>query len=343
MVNNSSLNISEMIDLEFLQQFQDDFAEAVGVASISVDMLGNPITKPSNFRKFCMELTRKTKEGLKRCKACDVRGGSISADIGKPYIYECHAGLVDFAVPIMLEGKQIGAILGGQVLTEQPNKEKMRKIASQLGIDPNVYLEALEEVEILSKRKIEKAAHLLFLVANTISQMGYNRLTLKNTIEDLDKSIHQIVITMDEMAASAEQVTQNQNHLSNEIGIINKVSKEIEYFLSYIKKISQKTKLLGLNASIESARAGHIGVGFSVVAKEIQNLAEESKDAADKINDFTKNIMKAVEGTVERGNKSLEGIEQQFAAIQQINASIQAIAFTTKDMVELTKSYSTRI
>ncbi|TCO77950.1 PocR ligand-binding domain-containing protein [Marinisporobacter balticus] len=331
----SKIRLSEIIDLDFLQRFQDDFAESVGVASISVDMEGNPISQPSNFRKFCMDLTRKSSEGLRRCKECDVSGGKISADTGKPYIYGCHAGLVDFAAPIIVEGRQIGAILGGQVLTEKPDLEKIRRIAFELEIDPNIYVEALEEVEILSKRKVEKAADLLFLVANTISQMGYNRLRIKKATEDLDENIHQIVKAIDEMAGSSVQVTENQNDLNNEIQTINTVSREINNFLDFIKKISNRTKLLGLNASIEAARAGHVGVGFGVVAKEIQKLADESKETVDKINDFTENIIKTVDGTVEKGKESLIGVEQQVAAIQEINANIQALAFTVENMVDL--------
>ena len=41
------------------------------------------------------------------------KGGEEAARLGRPVVYECHAGLIDFAAPILLEGRQIGTILGG--------------------------------------------------------------------------------------------------------------------------------------------------------------------------------------------------------------------------------------
>lgn len=52
----------DLIDIDFLQKFQDLFAEIMGVASITVDEKG-PITKPSNFTDFCIKYTRGSEEG----------------------------------------------------------------------------------------------------------------------------------------------------------------------------------------------------------------------------------------------------------------------------------------
>lgn len=118
------VNIEEIIDLDLLQEIQDLFAGGMGVSGTTTDMTGKAIINHSNSTEFCMTLTRGTPEGLRRCEQCDLQAGIESARTGKPYVYECHAGLVDFAAPIMLEGKQIGSMLGGQVLTEEPDEEK---------------------------------------------------------------------------------------------------------------------------------------------------------------------------------------------------------------------------
>lgn len=64
--------------------------------------------------------------------------------------------------------------------------------------------------------------------------------------------------------------------------IINLV-KETDQIVGFMNQITQQTNILGLNASIEAARAGEQGRGFSVVAKEVQKLANNSQE-------FTKNI-----------------------------------------------------
>lgn len=126
----SNILIQDVIDIDFLQKFQDSFANSIGVASTIVDSKGNPVTKPSNFTDFCMKYTRGSDEGLKRCMNCDALGGKEPAKTGVLAVYYFHAGLMDFATPIIIDGEQIGSVLGGQVLPKETNKEEFIKIAS---------------------------------------------------------------------------------------------------------------------------------------------------------------------------------------------------------------------
>ena len=71
---------------------------------------GKYISDCYNFTEFCIDLTRGSAEGKKRCEQCDREGHGV---------YPCHAGLVDFGIPITLEdGTVLGSIIGGQVLPE---------------------------------------------------------------------------------------------------------------------------------------------------------------------------------------------------------------------------------
>ena len=160
----NDLKITDVIDLDFLQRFQDDFAKGVGLASVTVDVNGTPVTDPSSYTRFCMDYTHATECGDKRCAESHRKGGEEAARLGKPVVYECHAGLIDFAAPIIVEGRQIGTILGGQVLTELPDETKYRRIAREIGVDEEGYVEAVKEVRKLTKESIEAAANVLFIV-----------------------------------------------------------------------------------------------------------------------------------------------------------------------------------
>ena len=66
-----------------LQEIQDLFSDATGLAAIAVDMEGNYITKGSNFTDFCMKYTRGSEEGRRRCVKCDNEcTGPTSAMLG---------------------------------------------------------------------------------------------------------------------------------------------------------------------------------------------------------------------------------------------------------------------
>lgn len=83
----------------------------------------------------------------------------------------------------------------------------------------------------------------------------------------------------------------------------SKAAAEIEVLTGNILEIAEETNLLALNASIEAARAGEAGRGFAVVAGEIGKLAQNSANAAAKIQEVSKTVMEAVEAlAAETGN-----------------------------------------
>ena len=331
----SNIKLTDVIDLNFLQRFQDDFATGVGLASVTVDIDGNPVTNPSRYTRFCQNYTHSTECGDKRCAESHRKGGEEAARLGKPVVYECHAGLIDFAAPILLEGRQIGTILGGQVLTDLPDEAKYRRIAREIGVDEEGYVEAVQEVRKLSKESIEAAANVLFIVANNMSKSAYQRRQLKAIADVLNDGISQISATMEELAASATTVSQNQNSLNQEIKNVNAVTGEINQVTALIKDIADETRLLGLNAAIEAARAGEAGLGFGVVAQEIRKLSADSKQTVGTIQEFTKTIKESVEKTVHMGSETAMTVEQQAAAIEEVTASVQEIHSLTVQLTDL--------
>jgi len=331
----STLKLVDVIGIDFLQRFQDDFAISVGVASVTVDAEGIPITNPSRYTRFCMDYTQSTECGEKRCAESHRKGGEEAARTGKPVVYECHAGLIDFAAPIILEGRLIGTILGGQVLTDVPNEAKYRKIAGEIGVDEDGYVEAVQEIRKLSRESIEAAANVLFIVANNMSKSAYHHRKLKVVADTLNDGLHQISATMQQLAASATDISGNQARLNDEIQNVNTVTGKINEVMDFIKDIADETRLLGLNAAIEAARAGEAGLGFGVVAQEIRKLSADSKETVGRIKDLTTIIKESVDKTVSMGSETTSTVEQQAAAIEEVTASIEEITSLTEQLNDL--------
>lgn len=180
--NGKKIKLTDLIDIEFLQEFQDFFAKTMGVASIAVDDNG-PITKPSNFTPFCGKYIRGTQEGYKRCRECDVKWGKIAAESGKPVIYKCHSGLTNFAVPIIVDDTPVASIIGGQVFTEPPKEEYFRNLAKELGVNEDEYIEALKQIKIVPTATVDAAANFLHLIANAISKIAHKNFELMKNNE----------------------------------------------------------------------------------------------------------------------------------------------------------------
>ena len=106
-------NLTAFLNLEHLQSLQDNLAKALGLAFVTVDYRGRPVTRCSGFTRFCDSMRRSSQYGA-LCSQCYAHGGLHATMAGKPYLYRCHCGLVEFAVPLMVDGTYMGAVMGGQ-------------------------------------------------------------------------------------------------------------------------------------------------------------------------------------------------------------------------------------
>lgn len=233
-----NIKLTDIVALDFLQNFQDKFAKSVNVASIMVDDKG-PITKPSNFTDFCIKYTRGSKEGYKRCNNCDIKWGKLAAKKGEPVIYTCHSGLTDFAVPIMLDGQHIASILGGQVLTRKPDEDHFKKIAKELEISVDEYIKALRKVKVIPFEQVKAAAELMYVVANSISVMAKKNFELIRKEQEAKKIAQKEIILRKiiEIARSSLEMQEIKKRIVDELGKAFKADRC--YFRSY-DRISDK-------------------------------------------------------------------------------------------------------
>ncbi|MCH5257177.1 MAG: PocR ligand-binding domain-containing protein [Lachnospiraceae bacterium] len=182
------LYLTDLIDRDVLQRIQDAFSNQAGVAALTTDRNGVPVTEGSNFTDFCTKYTRNSPVGCLRCTQCDKSGAELAYEKGKSTVYACHAGLLDFAAPIMANGKIIGCFIGGQVLTEKPDEDKIKAIAEEIDVDPEAYYEAACKVNIVEKEDMDDFASFLSTIADVLSDMAYNKYQVYQANLDLERT-----------------------------------------------------------------------------------------------------------------------------------------------------------
>ncbi len=320
-----NLKLTDVIDINYLQAVQDAFSDATGMASISVDMSGVGITKPSNFHDFCMKYTRGCSEGLRRCEDCDRRGGEEALSTGRPAVYSCHAGLTDFGVPIIMGGKHIGSIIGGQVITHEPDEEYFRGVARELGINPDEYIEAVRKIPILTDKQVRGAANLLGLIATRICEQANVTFKLEEDNKVVEENISSIKEILKEFYDDSETLNRSQTELAAEIDKITKLLKEIHNVAKLVSSIADETQMISFNASIEAARAGEQGQSFTIIAGEIRNLSEQSKDMVASVQSFTSNIGSSVQKTSAYSKKCIEAINNELEGLKVIEDGVNKI------------------
>ncbi|MBD5521997.1 MAG: response regulator [Lachnospiraceae bacterium] len=182
------LYLTDLIDRDVLQRLQNAFSKQTGIAALTTDRNGIPVTEGTNFSDFCTKYTRNSPVGCMHCTQCDKEGAEQAMRRGKATAYYCHAGLVDFAAPIMANNKMVGCFIGGQVLTTPPDEEQIKKIAREIDVDPDEYYEAACKVKIVDKEAIDNATEFLGTIAGILSDMAYNEYCVQCANRDLEKT-----------------------------------------------------------------------------------------------------------------------------------------------------------
>lgn len=158
---------------------------------------------------------------------------------------------------------------------------------------------------------------------------------LRDMASNLDTGLGGISSAIQELAASANEIFNNQQLLNTNIKEITGLSDEINGVTAFIKEIADETKMLGLNAAIEAARAGEAGRGFGVVAEEIRKLSEQSKSTVPKIKKLTDDIKDKVYSVDEKSKNSLHASQEQAAASEEITASIEEITSMSEELAKI--------
>ena len=238
----------DFVDIKKLQEIQDQFANATGVAVLICDANGAPITKPSNFTTFCMYV-RSCKEGLNRCILSDDRVGKLAAESNHPVIHRCHSGLIDFAAPIILRGKYLGSVLCGQVLMgedEVIDLADMRMDLAELPLDKVSLNKHFLKLKYKSKSRVQAIADLLFVTANYIVKIGNEYLVKRELAIKNKKLVEELQVrsdlekTLKETQLKVLQSQVNPHFLFNTLNTISRIA-----YLEHAEKTQDVTYLLG--------------------------------------------------------------------------------------------------
>ncbi|MCY6957016.1 methyl-accepting chemotaxis protein [Clostridium brassicae] len=141
--------------------------------------------------------------------------------------------------------------------------------------------------------------------------------------ENLSASLEQISASLNEINKGVQEVSVANDCIQKNVKKTYNEAQNTDEVLSFIENIAKQTNLLGLNAAIESSRAGEFGKGFSVVANEIRKLSVSSSQSIKEINGVLKNIQDSVTDISEKINNSNNVFEEQVASIQEITGVIE--------------------
>ena len=213
--------------------------------------------------------------------------------------------------------------------------EKLRGTANQLEISSgdvqsvsssinNYSSDITKAIDEISVGMTKQAEHAEECVIKT-NELSEKMETIREMVEKAEqlsdkteKMISQGIKIVEVLSTRAEETSEITGKVGESVSLLKQESETINGFAETIHQISKQTHLLSLNASIEAARAGEAGRGFSVVAQEIRNLADDSSVAAGEIRNKVEIIAAQTMSTVENAKKAEEMVSFQQEAVAQV-------------------------
>ena len=180
-MSRRDLDLKSILDIPLWEKIQDELARLTGTAIITIDYKGNPITKHSCRTDFC-SVIREDPVFRKRCCRCDALAGLEAVRMGKPYIYLCHCGVVDAAVPVTVGNRYLGAVMFGQVrIPDGDTDAKVERLVSEVSSfrtgsesDRQDLIERYDRLPEMEYKRIVAIADTLNAIVNYIVDRAVN-------------------------------------------------------------------------------------------------------------------------------------------------------------------------
>ena len=155
--------------------------------------------------------------------------------------------------------------------------------------------------------------------------------------EKFAASSEEISATTEELAVSSSKLSKYMHQLSTAQNEMHRQVETTTKILEMISAVAKNTRVLGFNAGIEAARSGEHGRGFSVVAKEITKLADQSASSVNEIKQLLDELNEKVDHVANIVDDTVHISTIQTTAIEEISQAIQYLTGGAEEIEELAK------
>ena len=214
--------------------------------------------------------------------------------------------------------------------------EQVTKASGEAQVTSDQLLQASEK----QSREIEETSTAVLQMADSINQVSANAAesakVAQQSLQAADKgavAVQNSIVGMNEIRGQIQETAKRIKRLGES-------SQEISEIVELISDITEQTNILALNAAIQAASAGEAGRGFTVVAEEVQRLAERSGEATKQIGAIVKTIQTDTHDAVAAMEQSTQGVVEGAKLSDAAGQALSEIERVTRSLADLIDTIS---
>jgi twitching motility protein PilJ len=223
--------------------------------------------------------------------------------------------------------------------------DELRRLVADITGAAREVTSATQEAQTVSGQLLQatqKQAVEIQGTGQSVTQMAQSMNEVSKTADDSVKVAESSLHAAEKGAQAVQNAIRGMNDIreqiqetSKRIKRLGESSQEIGEIVQLISDITEQTNVLALNAAIQAASAGEAGRGFTVVAEEVQRLAEHSAGATKHIGAIVKSIQRDTQDAVEAMERSTQGVVEGTKTADEADRALREIEQVSNQLAEL--------
>lgn len=189
-------NITDIIEMEYLQSVQDSLGRIVGITTALLDPSGVPLSRPTNLHAYC-SMMQASSTGVQMCMKTNTQLININKETRQPSIVTCpNSGLKTAAVPIFFGDLYLGSWLIGQIRMDNIDFQLIEETAQKAGFSKEEAKKNIAMLPIISETEFENILSFLVTSTKTMTDLVTVNATLNKKNNELAKLAKQLDVSL---------------------------------------------------------------------------------------------------------------------------------------------------
>jgi twitching motility protein PilJ len=230
--------------------------------------------------------------------------------------------------------------------------DELRKVVSDINSTTGDVATATQTAQSISQRlyqasqrqstEIERSSALVLQMAQSINDVSSSAAQGAVVAQQSLSASEQGALAVQNQIAGMNEIRAQIQESSKRIKRLGESSQEIGEIVELISDITEQTNVLALNAAIQAASAGEAGRGFTVVAEEVQRLAERSAGATKQIEALVRAIQADTQDAVNAMEKTTQGVVEGTRLSDAAGQTLSEINRVSRELASLVSNISTQ-